>query len=334
MKHMLLVLLVGCMVFGYANADIYGYFWTRYTFENPTTPEVDENEHYFSIERGYVRWKTKTSPVSVAATIDIAMKSNATNASDWNIRLKYAHANWTIPGISQTLPDFKAIIGLQKTYFGVIDKWEYHIIEKSLEDTEKKINSAELGVAFWGYLPDGFGTIAAGVYNGNGYSHAVENNQWKDLSFDLAVIPFSGVTVKGSAWIGKENAVIDTLGTTEEVTENRFAGVLELQRGPLTITGEYLYFMDGVYNADDIVGWGAMGFAEYFLSDYVSLLGRYDYYDPDNATDNNAHSRIIGGVNWQVSDHLLWQNNYQIEMYEDDARDAEDKVMVQLKYSY
>jgi hypothetical protein len=334
MKHLLLVLLAGFVVFGYANADIYGYFWTRYTYENPTTPEVDENANYFSIERGYVRWKTSTKPVSVAATVDISMKRKATNASDWNVRLKYAQANWTLPGISNSLPDFQAIIGLQKTYFGVIDKWEYHIIEKSLEDAEKKINSAELGLTFWGYLPNGFGTIAASAYNGNGYAEAVEDNLWKDLSFDLSVIPLPGVMVKGSAWLGKKNAVIDTVGTTEEVAKNRYAGVLQIMRGPLTVMGEYLYCMDGVYNADDIVSWGAMGYVEYAVSGDVSLLGRYDYFDPNNDVENNAHSRIIGGINWKVSESLLWQNNYQIEMYEDDARDAEDKFMVQFVYSF
>ncbi len=334
MKTTLLVLLVGLAVFGYANSEIYGYFWTRYTFENPTAPEVDENKHYFSIERGYVRWKTSTKPVSVAATIDIAMKSGATASSDWRIRLKYAHANWTLPGISDALPDFKAIIGLQKVYFGLIDKWEYPVIEKSLEDTEKKINSADLGIGFFGYLPDGYGSIAGGVFNGTGYSHPTEDNQWKDLSFDLSLIPIPGVMVKGSAWMGKENEVIDTLGTMEEITENRFAGVLQMRRGPVIVMGEYLYCMDGCYDADDMISWGAMGFAEFAVNKSVSLLGRYDYFDPDDATENDAYSRIIGGINWKVSKHLLWQNNYQIKMYEDDDEEAEDKIMVQFKYSY
>jgi hypothetical protein len=134
--------------------------------------------------------------------------------------------------------------------------------------------------------------------------------------------------------MGKENEVIDTLGTMEEVTENRFAGVLQIRRGPVTVMGEYLYCMDGSFDGDDMISWGAMGFAEFAVTKCVSLLGRYDYFDPDNDVENNAHSRIIGGVNWKVSKHLLWQNNYQIKMYEDEDRDASDKIMVQFKYSY
>jgi hypothetical protein len=75
MKQFLLILLLGCAVFSYADAPIYGYFWCRYTYENPTTPEVDENEHEFAIKRGYIRWKTKAQPVSFKGTIDIAQRS-------------------------------------------------------------------------------------------------------------------------------------------------------------------------------------------------------------------------------------------------------------------
>jgi len=326
MKYILSVLLLGLMIFGYAEAPIYGYFWTRYTFETPTTPEVEENEHYFSIERGYIRWKTKTSPVSFSGTVDITSKKNATASTDWQIRLKYAQADWTLPGIGEYLPDAKLMLGLQKVYFGIVDLWEYAVIEKNLEEAEKKMNSAELGVGFHSLLPGGYGEFSVQAFNGNGYSNVVEVNTNKALVGNLSIIPLPGVMLKGSYWMAEQPSG-DTIIT--QVTQDRYVGLLQFTYGPVTLIGEYLGTKD-----DETNGMGYMGFAELAVTKAISILGRYDYYDSDTDVDNNGHNRIIGGLNWDVSDHLLTQINYQIKTFEDDERDSEDIIMVQFKVSY
>ena len=326
MKYTLSVLLLGLMVLGYAEAPIYGYFWTRYTFENPTTPEVEENEHYFSIERGYIRWKTKTNPVSFSGTVDITSKKNATASTDWQIRLKYAQADWTLPGIGEYLPDAKLMLGLQKVYFGIVDLWEYAVIEKNLEEAEKKMNSAELGVGFHSLLPGGYGEFSVQAFNGNGYTNVVEVNTNKAFVGNLSIIPLPGVMLKGSYWMAEQPSG-DTLIT--QVSEDRYVGLLQLKYGPVTLIGEYLGTKD-----DETNGMGYMGFAEFAVTEKVSILGRYDYYDGDTDADDDGHNRIIGGINWNVSNNLLTQLNYQIKTYEDEERESEDKVMVQFKVSY
>jgi hypothetical protein len=326
MKYFLSVLLLGLVVFGYAEAPIYGYFWIRYTYENPTTPEVEENANFFSVERGYIRWKTKTSPVSFSGTVDITSKKNATASTDWQVRLKYAQADWTLPGIGEYLPDAKLMLGLQKVYFGIVDLWEYPVIEKNLDEAEKKMNSAELGVGFHSLLPGGYGEFSVQAFNGNGYSNIVEVNTNKALVGNLSIVPIPGVMLKGSYWMAKQPSG-DTIIT--QVDQNRYTGLLQLKYGPVTVVGEYLGTKDG-----DVNGMGYMGFAEFALTKCVSILGRYDYYDSDTDTDNNGHNRIIGGINWNVSGALLTQLNYQIKSYEDEERDAEDMVMLQFKVSY
>ena len=79
---------------------------------------------------------------------------------------------------------------------------------------------------------------------------------------------------------------------------------------------------------------GYSGVAEVALNKTVSILGRYDYFDSDTDTNNDAHNRVIGGINYKISNTLLSQFNYQRKMYEDDQLDDSDKVMVQFKYSY
>lgn len=330
-KSKVLGLVAGIMVlalsFSYGEAPIYGYFWLRYTYENPTTPEVEENEHAFSIERGYVRWKTKTEPVSFSGTIDITHKAKATNASDWNFRLKYAQADWTLPYISKKIPDAKLMIGLQKVYFGMMDIWEYPIIEKNLEEAEKKTSSADLGLGFYGLIPNGFGEFAFQVFNGNGYSNLTENNTNKALCGNLALIPIPGIMLKGSLWQAKTPQLIDSILT--QVDQNRYAGLLQFKYGPATLVGEVLMTKDHETN-----GFGYSGFAEFAIKKYLSLLGRYDMFDKNKEAENDAHTRMIAGVNYAIAENLLIQLNYQVKSYEDPEHEAEDVIMLQFKYSY
>ena len=327
MKHMMVMLVLGAIALSFADAPIYGYFWLRYTYENPTQPEdVTSNANYFSIDRGYIRWKTSTSPVAFSGTIDISQASGATNKSDWNVRLKYAQADWTLPYVGNTLPDAKLILGLQKVYFGYIDRWEYAVLEKALEDTEKKMNSADLGAGFYTLLPGGYGELSAQVFNGLGYSSVTENNAYKALCGNLSILPITGVMLKGSYWMSKKS-VGDTIIT--QVDEIRYAGVLQIKYGPVILVGEYLGSTD-----DDLKGMGYMGCLEFKINKRFGLAGRYDYWDGDTDADNNGHNRITGGINWNVSSALLTQLNYQIKQYEDDTRDPSDKVILQFKYSY
>ncbi len=332
MRKLFLVLLLGLVVFTYADAPIYGYFWCRYTFENPTTPELEEgeeHEHYFSIERGYIRWKTKTEPVSFSGTIDVSSKADATNASDWNIRLKYAQADWTLPYIGDYLPDTKLMLGLQKVYFGIMDIWEYPIIEKNLEEVEKKTNSADLGIGLHGLFPEGYGEFAIQVFNGNGYTHVVETNSNKALCGNVALIPLPGVMLKGSIWYADQPVLIDSI--VEQVDQRRYAGLVRVIYGPVTVIGEYLGTKDHETN-----GMGYMGFAEVALTKTFSVLGRFDYFDKntDEEAENDAYNRIFGGFNYRISKTLLTQVNYQLKTFEDEEKDSEDKIQIQFKYSY
>lgn len=330
-KQKVLGLIAGIFIlmisFSYADAPIYGYFWLRYTYMNPTTPEVEENEHEFALERGYIRWKTKTEPVSFSGTIDVTNKTKATNASDWNFRLKYAQADWKLPFNSELLPDAKLMFGLQKVYFGMMDIWEYPVIEKNLEEVEKKTNSADLGVGFYSLLPKGFGEYSIQVFNGNGYTQVTENNTNKALCGNVSMIPLPGIMLKGSMWYAKTPMIIDSVET--QVDQNRYVGLAQFKYKLLTLITEVLLSKDYQTN-----GMGYSGFAELNITKNFSLLGRYDSWDKDTDTENNAHTRIILGTNYAIADNLLTQLNYQLTRYEDPEKEANDMIMVQLKYSY
>ena len=319
-KFMLLFLTF--VLVAYADAPIYGYFWLRYTYDNPTAPaDVTTNVNYFAIERGYIRWKTSTAPVSVSGTIDVAMKAKATNASDWNVRLKYAQADWLLPGVGDYLPDTKLTLGVQKVCFGIMELWEYPVIEKSIEEVSGKMNSADLGLGLSGLLPSGYGDFALQVFNGNGYTKATEDNEKKSVSGSLSLIPIPGIMLKGSYW--KNTVGPDSL----LVKVDRYAGAIKFNYGPVAVFGEYFGSKDGAVD-----GVGYMAFMELTLNRLFSLLGRYDIWDADKGKDDDAYKIMIGGINYNISNVLLAQLNYQRKKYEDTTKEDEDKVMLQFKY--
>lgn len=327
MKYLSAVLILGSCILVYADASPYGYFWLRYTYENPTQPEdVETNENYFSIDRGYICWETQNESVSFKGTIDITNKKDATNVSDWNVRLKYAQADWTPPGIGQYIPDAKLILGLQKVYFGVVDIWTYPLIDKNLEQRENLMSSTDLGIGFHGLLPRGYGEFSLQVFNGNFYTHVTESNTNKALCGNVAITPIPSIMLKGSFWVAQEPEG-DTVIT--QVDANRYVGVLRIHYGSVTAFGEYL-----ATTTDQMDGMGYSVFAEWAVTNRLSFLGRYDYYDKDTDTDDNAVSVAIGGLNYRIAKTLLFQTNYERMMYEDAARDPSDAILCQFKVSY
>lgn len=347
---LVLALSASALLFG--DAPVYGYFFLRYTYDNPFNPDTmsgKDRANAFSIERGYLRWKTGTKPVSVSGTVDITMKSKATSASDWNVRLKYAQADWSLPYVDKALPDAKLTLGLQKVYFGTTDIWEYPLIEKSLEDVHGKISSADLGLGFYGLLPAGYGDLAVQLFNGPGYSSAVENDVNKALNANLslvppAVIPGLGIMLKGSYWMDmnrvKYFSAADSETLSVDLDRNRYAVVGQLKYRWLTVLGEYLGTQDGKTPDNAVTegkGWSVFG--EIAPVRKFALLGRYDKWDKNvtdttTAANTDAVKVLIAGLNWKVSSELLMQFNYQKTVYEDTARLPVDKFMVQAKYSF
>jgi hypothetical protein len=333
-----------------AEAPIYGYFWLRYTYDYFMNPDTaSEHPNAFSVERGYIRWKTSTMPVAFSGTIDAAMKSGVTKESDWNIRLKYMQADWTLPYVGKAIPDAKLIFGLQKVYFGMADLWEYPVIEKALEDAQKKINTADLGVSFYGLVPGGFGDFAVQYFNGSGYSKPTEIDLNKAVCLNASLVPpvllpNLGIMVKGSYWMEKTStkyySAADSETLSVDLDENRMAGVLQLKYASVTLIGEYFISQDGKTPDNDVIeGNGYSIYGEIAVNTRLSLCGRYDMWDK-NVTDTTSSAQTdavtaaIAGLNYKISVALLLQFNYQLTGYEDTTKVNTDKFMVQAKYSF
>jgi len=312
-----------------AEIKFYGYSWMRYTASETNKKWFgDLKESSFSIPRTYLRWKIKSSELAGNITVDINNVKGGQEIEsgkgkiDWAIWIKYCYVD-----LLEIIPYDGAIrFGMQKTYFGTIDTWEYPLIEKALEDKQKLLSSADLGFGITGYLPDGWGDYALAVYNGSGYKK-MENNLNKAIAGSISLIPISGVSLRLSQYISSTNKI----GVKKYYATERTAAVLSLSFYPLNSFIEYLTSVD--------TGKRGLGYSAFLswtiINQKLEMLLRNDGWNSDISKNKESYDyTYIIGLNYYYTDDLLLQINYQHENYYKSKKADSKQYLVQLKWSF
>lgn len=302
--------------------------WNRATVKRESG---EFTERYFSVERGYLRIEPEfTDMIKGRFNVDFFSDDDALDGA--GLKLKYAYLDFKelIP-----IAESKVTAGLIKNYFGTIYDWNYTTIQKALEDKEKICSSTDYGVALYGYLPQGYGEYAVAIMNGEGYKKADGDvNMNPKFQANLRVIPIPGVTIGGSVFYEDVSFIPDT-----SMSNLTFAGVTHLVVGPLEAWGEYLY-----RDQDETCSHGFMVMPVIKLAKVagtdVDLVGRYDYWDKNKDVDDDGHSRVTAGLNWNIirdkksNPMVMLQANWERTMYEDETKDVKDLYLIQLRWSY
>jgi len=325
---MLSLLLLTPMVTKCGETKISMTLWNRATVERESG---EFTERYFSLGRGYLRIEPEFSD-KIKGRFNVDFFSDEDGLDGAGLKLKYAYLDFSelIP-----IPLSKITVGLIKNYFGTIYDWNYTTIQKALEDKEKICSSTDYGVALYGYLPEGYGEYAVAVMNGEGYKKtAGDVNMNPKLQANLRVIPVPGVMVGGSVFY--EDVSFDPDTTISNLV---YAGVGHLVVGPFEVWGEYL-----VKDLEETKSQGFMVMPIVKLGKLsgvdVDLVGRYDNWDANADVDNDGHSRIIAGFNWNIlhdakgNPQVLLQINGERTTYEDASKATVDKLMMQLRWAF
>jgi hypothetical protein len=302
--------------------------WNRATVERESG---EFTERYFSLGRGYLRIEPKfTDRIKGRFNVDFFSDDDALDGA--GLKLKYAYLDFKelIP-----IPESKVTAGLIKSYFGTIYDWNYITIQKALEDKEKVTSSTDYGMALYGYLPEGYGEYAISVLNGEGYKKTGSDvNLNPAYQANVRLIPIPGVTIGGSVRYEDVSFDPDT-----SISNLVYAGVGHLAFGPFEVWGEYL-----VKDLEETKSQGFMVMPIVKLGKLsgvdVDLVGRYDNWDANADVDNDGHSRIIAGFNWNIlrdakgKPQVLLQVNGERTTYEDASKDPVDKLMMQLRWAF
>jgi hypothetical protein len=255
--------------------------WNRYTYVIEDG-EVLQSE--FALKRGYFRIEpTLTDKIDGRFNLDFFSDENSTTGG--GVRVKYAYLNFNevLP-----IPDSKISAGLIQHYFGFGYDWEYITIEQVLEEVEGVAKSADYGIALCGNLPGGKGVYSVSVYNGEGYTLTGSDLDLNpELLGNLRFSPVSGLTLGSSA-----------LYITDD---NKFAaiGLGRFSKGLFEFRGEYL-----IQDKNDIKSSGFMLMPIIKLREVVGIdidvVGRFDMWDVNTDVEDDAHTRVIGGLNWNI----------------------------------
>jgi len=327
--------------------QFYGYTWFRETGNNKVYANDQTNTAKLSVERTYLRWKLKYEDnLEGNLTLDIPMKSGNTTNSDWTTLVKYAYVD-----VKNVLPeDGFARIGVQPVYFAMLDKWEYPMVYKPLEDNLGLLSSADLGFSLQGTILGGLADYQAGVFGGNGYSKPTEtdNNLATDLS--MTVYPVPGLSIRGSLY----NSTVSTNDSMAK--EGLSAGkwfngaAVNYYAGPLWFMWEGVEgFKPNSTATDSFKVSGNSKMVMWTVNDRWDLGIREDIYDPDvenkisgDNTSTSAQDMMIYGLNYHWAEDLLVQLNYSKLSYDggnqkssvSSARYTQYESILQVKWSY
>jgi hypothetical protein len=312
---------------------IYGYNWFRYTlgYDN-----AKEKTSAFEVKRTYVRVKTSGDGYEGALTLDYE-NTEAQEKINFGTWVKYAYVDLkSIPLLMDAGMTVRA--GLQPVPFGTIDTWEYPLIEKALEDKFKLADSADYGVTLRGYLPAELGNFEAGIISGSGYKKA-EANLAKSVVASVNVVPITGIYVRGSYLghqIGEDTQVNGQPSSLAKYADRK-AVVLGFGSGPISGFVEALESKDQKSSGKSGIGQFISAYLGMEIVDGVSAHAMYMVSNPDTLKVRDEKNVYAIGVNYDVTEKVLLQLNYQME--QDKVGGASSPVttnlwMAQTKWSW
>jgi hypothetical protein len=142
------------------------------------------------------------------------------------------------------------------------------------------------------------------VVNGNTGAYA-DDNKSKDYLGRVGVSLPSGVSVGGSAYIGKK--LVGTDAKEEDATKNRFGVDVKVNYAPLLLESEFLLGKDDETNS---VGFYVI--AAYKLRPNLQAAAKFDFLDVNTDQDEDESTIISGGVNYFFTGKNVVQLFYKL----------------------
>ena len=272
-----------------------------------------DDANAFDISRAYVTVKAKvTETLSTRVTTDVGrLASQRTHGDDGESKdgedtkiqafLKYAYVQWQTPVDGVQLQFGAAGTG----WTGLYDKfWGRRWVSKSFADQTKLLPTSDLGVHALGSHIDGLVQWHGGLINGAGYSKP-EDDKGKTAQLRLTIDPLS----PGDCQLPISAFVSQDVGADGDAVTLLAGGL-----GYKSALG-LLWFELENRSEGDATGQGLSASVVPHLGDVASLLFRLDRWDPDTDADDDATTRIIGGVTRdfakEISVGLLYERSAQ-----------------------
>lgn len=276
-----------------------------YTFnQSPEVKDADGNTIHnssFNVSRAYINVTGNLNHrISWRITPDIARETGTGSSlnGSYEFRLKYAYAqlgldDWTTKGSWVRF-------GVQQTPF--IDYHEtiyrYRFQGPTFEDREGLFPSSDAGLSGHWNMPNGYGDVQAGFYNGEGYSRAETNNEKAfQIRGSVRPLPLGGV------WKGlRVTGYLDEDHYIEHAKRQRAVGQVTFEHDVANAGFDYVTTKDQTsatkpsVSGDGYTMWVTPKFGK---TGFEALL-RHDELKPNKDLGNQKRKRNIAGIAYWV----------------------------------
>jgi len=283
-----------------------------YDFTTTTSPKAKDTDgnsitqSVFNVGRAYINVQGNISHrMAFRITPDIARESNGASALNGGLvyRIKYAYAQINLDDWTGNWKTTWVRLGIQQTPY--VDYHEgiyrYRFQGTIFVERDGFLTSSDAGASFHTSLPNNYGELHAGFYNGDGYARAEVNDQ-KAFQVRGTVRPFaqtSSVIARGLRVTG----FYDADHYVKNAERQRFVFNTMFEHAHVNAGVDYLNASDRTPSAHstkvDSEGWS------FWVTPFVQTKGeglealiRYDHLTPDTTKTDQERQRTIAGVSY------------------------------------
>ncbi|MBU6391494.1 MAG: hypothetical protein KGJ87_01710 [Planctomycetota bacterium] len=270
---------------------------------------VNIKRGYLTVEKEFFPWFSSRITSDVTTVKDPASNLDGSLA----LRIKYLYALFKAPDmVFLTKPNVEVGV-VHNPWFDFEEKLNYYRLQDTMFIERNSIlNSADQGLTFTTLLgglvdekyqkevnaayPGRYGSIQAGIYNGGGYE-ASEKNSNKVLEGRVTVRPLPdiipGLQLTYFGITGKGN-------TTQGPAWDANLAFASFEHKYVVLTGQYFWGKGNQKGTDENDKRGYSFFTELKPHKKVSVISRFDHFDPDTNVSDNENNRYIAGVAYHI----------------------------------
>jgi len=270
--------------------------------QQPKIVDADGNTvtlNQFQVGRSYINITGNIShSIAFRITPDITRDTDVGSSlnGSYTFRLKYAYAQWNLD--DYMTKGSWARFGQQQTPYVDYSEgiYRYRFQGTIFEEREGFLSSSDVGASFHYNLPQNFGDLHAGVYNGETYTKPEINDQ-KGWMFRGSVRPLARASMLAARG----------LRVTGFIDQDHYVKSADRRRGIVSVTFEHQYLnaaFDYMATTDQNAsaakpkvngrGW-SVWVTPRSTKGWEGLL-RYDHLEPTTAVSNQTRTRTIAGV--------------------------------------
>lgn len=267
--------------------------------QRPTIKDADLNEvtlSAFQVSRSYLNVTGNIShSIAFRVTPDITRETGAGSSlnGSYTFRLKYAYAQWNLD--DHLSKGSFARFGMQQNpYFDFFENvYRYRFQGTIFVERENFFSSADVGAVFRYNLPQNYGDIQTGLFNGENYNKAEINDQ-KAFMFRGSVRPLHGHPVlRGLRFTG----YLDKDAAVKNAERTRAFFTTTFEHTYLNAAFEYVATKDPTSATRTAVngrGWSV--FATPRTPRGWEGLIRFDHLVPNEEVKSQVRERTIAGI--------------------------------------